>query len=392
MTSNLYFLLSRMISFAFLIWGAWSPVLASRLLGTLKMSGKQLGWIYGVMPLACIIVPLAAGQIVDKWCPTQWYLGTAHLAGAVFLFIAARAKRFWPMFIAMGLYAVCFAPTLALVNSLAFAHIPNPEVNYFRVRVWGSISWVVAGLLLTAWRRSGKWQVVHSDCLILAGIFSLIMGIYCFFLPHTPPAHKDGAVFPFLQAISMLKDTNFLLFLIISFVVTTQLQFYFLGTSRFLEDIGTPNASIPGLMSIAQAAQIVAMAVILPLIFRRMGYQWTLAIATLTWIVMFMTYARMKPRSAIIASMALHGLAYAFFFDAGFLYMERVAPPEIRGSAQALYTTVTQGLGLFVGTWITGAVMDRFRSAEGFDWRRIFLVPCFLLIVCMLAFVFIFRG
>jgi MFS family permease len=90
--------------------------------------------------------------------------------------------------------------------------------------------------------------------------------------------------------------------------------------------------------------------------------------------------------------MALHGLAYAFFFDAGFLYMERVAPPEIRGSAQALYTTVTQGLGLFVGTWITGAVMDRFRSAEGFDWRRIFLVPCFLLTVCMLAFVFIFKG
>ncbi len=144
-------------------------------------------------------------------------------------------------------------------------------------------------------------------------------------------------------------------------------------------------------MSIAQAAQIVAMAVILPLIFRRMGYQWTLAIATLMWIVMFMTYARMKPRSAIIASMALHGLAYAFFFDAGFLYMGDVAPPEIRGSAQALYNRHT-------GAWPLRRHMDHgrgdgsFRTAEGLRLAADVLVPCFLLIVCMLAFVFIFRG
>ncbi|NLE67636.1 MAG: nucleoside permease [Lentisphaerae bacterium] len=392
MNWSLYILLSGMMFLEFLVWGAWGPVLASRLLGTLKMSGKQLGWIYGTLPLACILAPLAAGQIVDKWCPTQWYLGVAHLAGSVFLLIAARAKSFWPMLVAMGLYALCFAPTLALVNSLAFTHIPNPEAEYFRVRVWGSVSWVTAGWLLTAWRRSGKWKVINSDCLIMAGVLSVIMGIYCFFLPHTPPAHKDGALFPFLQALSMLKDTNFLIFLIISFVVTTQLQFYFLGTSRFLEDIGTPHATIPGLMSVAQAAQVVAMAVILPLVFRRIGYQWTLAAATLMWVVMFVTYARMKPRFAVIASMALHGLAYAFFFDAGFIYMNRVAPPEIRASAQALYTTVTIGLGLFAGTQLTGVVMDRCRTESGFRWRPIFLFPCALLTVCMFAFILLFKG
>jgi nucleoside transporter len=392
MSWKLYLVLSGMMFLEFTIWGAWGPVLATRILGPLKMSGKQLGWIYGTLPLGCMIAPLAAGQIVDRWCPTEVYLGISHLLGGVFLLAASRAKRFWPLVILMGLFAFCFAPTLALVNSLAFAHLPEPEVQYFRVRVWGAISWVLSGWALTAWRRSGKWQVKSSDCLVMAGICAFIMGVYCFFLPHTPPAHKAGAVLPFLQALSMFSNTNFLIFLVISFIVTSQLQYYFLGTARYLEDLGTPHTSIPALMSIAQIAQVVAMAVILPALFPKLGFQWTLAIGTALWLLMFLTYARSRRRNLIIASMALHGLAFAFFFDAAFIYVNRVAPPEIRGSAQALYTTVTLGLGLFAGTQITGFVMDRFRRESGFQWRPFFLVPCILLTVCALAFIFLFKG
>lgn len=392
MNWNLYLLLSGMMFLEFTIWGAWGPVLATRILGPLKMTGKQLGWIYGTLPLGCIVAPLAAGQIVDRWCPTEVYLGISHLIGGVLLLAAARATRFRPLVTLMGLYALCFAPTLALVNALAFAHIPNPEVHYFRVRVWGAISWVLVGGALTVWRRSGRWRVKGADCLVLAGVFSLIMGVYCFFLPHTPPAHQAGAVVPFVQALSMLKDPNMLIFLILAFVVSTQLQFYFLGTARYLEDIGTPHAAIPALMGIAQLAQVIAMALILPVTFPRLGYQWTLALATGLWLLMFLTYARLRQRNLVIASMALHGLAFAFFFDAAFIYVNRVAPPEIRGSAQALYTTVTLGLGLFVGTRITGAVMDRFRREGGFQWRTIFLAPCLLLAVCALAFIFLFKG
>ena len=389
---HLYLLLSGMMFLEFTVWGAWGPVLATRILGPLKMSGKQLGWIYGTLPLGCIVAPLFAGQIVDRWCPTEIYLGIAHLLGGVLLLAAARATRFRPLMTLMCLYALCFAPTLALVNSLAFAHIPNPETQYFRVRVWGAISWVLAGFALTAWRRSGRWQVKSSDCLIMAGVFSLIMGVYCFFLPHTPPAHKAGAVLPFVQALSMLKDLNFLVFIALAFVVSTQLQFYFLGTARYLEDIGTPHSSIPGLMGIAQIAQVVAMALILPVTFPRLGYQWTLAIAVSMWLLLFLAYSRLSQRNLIIASMALHGLAFAFFFDAAFIYVNRVAAPEIRGSAQALYTTVTLGLGLFAGTQLTGAVMDRYRTANGFRWQKIFLFPCILLTICMFAFLLLFKG
>lgn len=390
---GLYLSLSGMKFLEFTIWGAWAPVLASRVLGPLKMSGKQLGWIYATLPLACILAPMAAGQIVDRWCPTEWYMAGAHLLGGVFLLAAARATRFVPLFLLMLGHCLCFAPTLAMVNSLTFAHLPNPQVYYFWVRVWGAVSWVLIGLTLTLWRRSGKLQVRSADSLVLAAVCSILMGLYCFTLPHTPPANTGSSALPFVKAISMLGDSNFLIFLVISFVVSTQLQFYYLGTSRFLEDIGTSHSNIPAAMSVAQIAQVVAMAVILPYIFKRLGFQWTLAMGTAFWLAMFVVYARMRPRTLVIASMALHGLAFAFFFDAAYLYIEQVAPKDIRGSAQGLYTTVTQGLGLFLGTQFTGVVMDWLRGEDGkFRWRPIFLVPCVLLGLCALGFAVLFKG
>lgn len=390
---ELYLSLSGMKFLEFTIWGAWAPVLASRVLGPLKMSGKQLGWIYATLPLACILAPMAAGQVVDRWCPTELYMAGAHLLGAAFLLAASRATRFGPLFLLMFGHCLCFAPTLAMVNSLTFTHLPNPQVNYFWVRMWGAVSWVLVGWMLTLWRRSGKLQVRGADSLVLAAVCSIVMGLYCFTLPHTPPLNKGEGALPFITAIAMLGDPNFLTFMLISFVVTTQLQFYYLGTSRLLEDIGTSHAVIPAAMSVAQIAQVVAMAVILPYIFKPLGFQWILAMGTAFWLVMFLVYARMRPRWLVIASMGLHGLAFAFFFDAAYIYINDAAPTDIRASAQGLYTAVTQGLGLFLGTQFTGMVMDRRRGEDGkFRWRPIFLVPCGLLTVCVLGFLLLFRG
>jgi len=393
LTLGMYLKLSAMMFLEFTIWGAWAPVLASRVLGPLKMSGKQLGWIYATLPVACILAPMAAGQIVDRWCPTQLYMAGAHLLGGVFLLLAARATRFVPLLLLMLGHTVCFAPTMAMVNSLTFAHLPNAQLNYFWVRVWGAVSWVMIGWALSYWRRSGKLQVKSADSLMLAAMCAFIMGLYCFALPHTPPAHKGTGAMPFVAALSLLKEPNFLIFIVISFVVSTQLQFYYLGTSRFLEDIGTAHSDIPAAMSVAQIAQVVAMAVILPIIFKRLGFQWTLAMGTAFWLIMFLMYARMRPRFLVIASMAFHGLAFAFFFDAAYLYVKNVGTDEIRASTQSLYIAVTQGLGLFVGTQFTGVVMDRFRGADGkFRWRPIFLIPCVLLTLCTLAFAVLFKG
>ena len=350
MSWQLYAGLSAMMFFEFAVWGMWAPVLAARLLGPLKMTARQLGWIYGMMPLACIVAPLAAGQLVDRWVPTEWYLGVAHLVGGVLLLAAARTTRFLPLLVLMGLYSLCFAPTLALVNSLTFTHLPNPEVNYFWVRVWGAVSWVLAGWGLTAWRRSGKFQVRGADSLTLAGILALAMGVYCFFLPHTPPAHKAGAVVPFIQALSLLGDPNFSLFLVLSFIVTTQLQFYFLGTARFLEDIGTSHTAIPAAMSIAQGraggghggnSSLHLSAAGIP-VDARHGYR-----------VLDCHVPDVPPHAAAPADHRVYDAAWP---GIRLLLRRRVPlhrarrPSEIRGSAQGLYTTVTLGLGLFAGT------------------------------------------
>lgn len=173
----------------------------------------------------------------------------------------------------------------------------------------------------------------------------------------------------------MLKDPKVLTFLIISFVATTQLQFYYMGTSRYLEELGFRTASIPAIMTVAQLAEIVAMAQVLPYVLPKLGYQATLTIGVGLWVLMYAVYLAGRPRWLVVASMGLHGFAFAFFLDAAVIYVNAIAPSELRGSAQSLYAVVTLGLGLFVGTQFTGWVLDRLRQETGYHWRAIFTIP-----------------
>jgi len=388
----LYIQLSLMMFLQFAVWGAWSPVLAARLLGPLKFSGKQTGWIYGTISLGCIISPLIAGQIADRWIATQWFLSAAHLAGGVLLLTAARRKEFWPLFVTMGLYSLAFAPTIAMVYSLMFRHLKAAGVLSFAVLVWMVVGWVLAGWALAVWRRV-KGSGEGSDCLILAGLLSLVMGVYCLFLPDTPAL---GATQPFTEALSLLKDSNFLVFLTVGFVLATQLQFYFLGTAQYLGDLGVQSRNIPAVMTIAQGAQVIAMAFVAFYetdLLDGIGFRWTFTIGAAMWLAMYGAYAMGKPRLLVISSQALHGLAYTFFITVGVVYVSRVAPAGISNSAQGLYTVVVFGFGLFLGTQFTGVVMDRLKTPEGkFRWRAIYLVPCALAAACAIVMAALFRD
>lgn len=218
----LYLRLSLMMFLQFAVWGAWSPVLAARLLGPLKMTGRQTGWIYGTIYLGCIVSPLIAGQIADRWIATQWFLAGASLAGGALLRVAATRRTFPSLFAVMSLYALVFAPTLALTNSLMFSHLKDPAKEAFGVMVWGVISWVLAGWGLALWRRV-RGPGEGADCLVLAGVLSLALGLYCFTLPHTPPRGSPDQALPFVRALGMLKEPNFLVFLPVSLVVASQL-------------------------------------------------------------------------------------------------------------------------------------------------------------------------
>jgi len=390
----LYIRLSAMMFLQFAIWGAWSPVLAARLLGPLKMSGKQTGWIYGTIYLGCIVSPLVGGLITDRWVATQWFLAGASLVGGVLLLVAARQTTFKGLFVVMILYALAFAPTLALVNSLMFTHLAKAGATSFAVFLWGVLAWVLVGWLLAAWRRA-KGAGDGSDCLKLAGGLSLALGVYCLTLPHTPPPAEPGAVLPFVKAFALLEQPNFLLFMIVAFVVATQLQFYFLGTARYLGDLGVEDKNMPAVMTIAQATQVLAMtfmAFYQDRVLGALGFRWTLVIGAAGWLVMYGAYALMRPRGLVIASQALHGIAYAFFINVGFIYVDAAATKDFSNSAQALYTVALFGLGFFLGTQFTGFVMDRFRIDERFRWRPIFLVPCVLTLAGAAVLAVLFRG
>jgi len=408
--------LSVMMFLQYAIWGAWAPVLWAYLVGPtdaavatqqgvavgLGFSQTGAGFIFGLLWLACILAPFTGGQMADRWMPTQWFLAGVHVVGGVILLVLAREKSFATVTVGMALYSLLYAPTLALTNSLAFHHLKS-EKEFGAIRVWGTIGWIVAGLVLTGW-RSGSLLLQPllgaCDSLMLAGIFSLIMGGFCFTLPHTPPAREAPDPLAFRKAFVLLKDRNFLIFMLIAFVVTTELQFYYGPTPQFLEGpMKISNKLIPATMTVAQIAEIIAMAVLLPIGLRAWGIRKCLAVGVIAWPIRYVFFslgpvgplAIMKP--LVIASMTLHGLGYTFFFVVSQIFVDMVAPRDIRASAQSLLMLVTLGVGNWLGTQFTGYIVGRFLATESpFAWTYIYMVPCALTVACAIAFLLFFKD
>jgi len=397
MDTKLYLALSFAMFMEYAIWGAWMPVLAARLLGPLKFSGKQTGWIYATLPLACIFMPLVSGQLADKYVNTEYILAIAHLVGAVLMFLAVRQTSFKNLFVVMFLYCLCFAATLPLVNSLMFSQLAknnlDPAVHSKWIFFWAPVSWALIGYGLTGWRWKFKTGEQGRDCLYLAAILSVIMGIGCFFMPHTPPTKVGTA--PILQAMGMLKETNFLIFIIISMIFFGLMQFYFLGTAQFMQNMGIPAKNVPASMAIAQGVQAIATLLLMALLLGSLGAKWTLVIGATFWLFLYIVYINEKPRWLIVCSQAFHGLAYVLFVIVGQIFADMFADSigkaEIKASVQSLLFAATTGVGLFLGTQFAGFIMDKFRKEEQFQWRQIFMVPGAIAFVSILVLIILFK-
>ena len=383
----LYVKLSAMMFMEYAVWGAWMPVLAARLLGPLKMTGKQTGWIYATLPIGTMISPLIAGQLADKYVDTGWILAVCHLIGAVLLFAAAKIEKFTPLFVVMLLYSMFYGATIPLVNSLMFTHIEGTNIDVAKIFMWAPIAWALVGYMLSGWRMTRKSEGDGSDCLVFAAILSLVMFAVCLIQPATPPQGGAEAM-PLLKAFSMLGQVDFLIFIVASLVIFGMMQFYFLGTAQFMQDRGIASKAVPASMAIAQAVQALATLFLLGLLyFGAVGPKWTLVIGASSWLIMYVIYVTVASRALLIACQALHGLAYVFFVIAGQMYTNDVADPAIRASAQALIILVTTGIGLFLGTQLAGFVMDK-NSVEGkFDWKKIYTVPLLLMLAGTIALV-----
>ncbi|MCX6901402.1 MAG: MFS transporter [Verrucomicrobia bacterium] len=386
MSTTLYLQLSALMFMEYAVWAAWMPVLAARLLGPLQMTGKQTGWIYATLPLASMISPLFAGQLADKYVDTGYILAFCHGVGIVLLFLAARTKKFAPLFGVMLAYSMLYGATIPLVNSLMFSHLTDAGQQAAGIFIWAPVAWTLIGVMLTGWRNLRKAEGDGSDCLKFAALLSIIMTVVCLLQPATPPK-GGGAGSPILQAIGMMSDPHFAVFIIVSLVVAGMMQFYFLGTARFLTDLGVSGKNIPAIMGIAQAAQALATLFLLGLLFdeKVLGPKWTITIGAISWMVLYLIYVLKMPKIVVIVSQVFHGLAYVFFMIAGQMYVGKVAPKEIAGSAQALIILVTVGIGLFLGTQLAGVVMDRFSAGGKFNWSKVFLVPMLLTLAGVIA-------
>ncbi|HEY3129957.1 MAG TPA: MFS transporter [Acidobacteriota bacterium] len=397
MKSQVRWSLSAMMFLEYGIWGAWYPVL-SAYLEKVGFSGTQIGVIYSLLSVGCMLAPFAAGQLADRYVATEKLLSALHLAGAVLLFLTARTTsygRLWPMMLA---WSMVYAPTLALTNSLCFHHMPEAEKDFGLVRVWGTIGWIAVGLALSSLRGMAPNLLARlggADSLWVAGVLSLVLGLFSVALPHTPPAKTRANPWAFVAAFKLLRDPQFAIFIIVSFVVATELMFYYVLTGPFLQTIGVSPARLPSVMTVAQIAEIGTM-IALPWMLLRWGVRKIMFVGILAWPLRYAVFAWGQPLWLVVAALTLHGLCYVCFFTVSFIYVNEVAGPDIRASAQALITFVTLGAGLSAGSVFAGFISDFFsRSTVAgervVDYTHVFLVPLAITTLCAIVFMLGFR-
>ncbi len=392
MSLGLYIRLSVMMLLQYWIWGAWGSYLPVYLT-ELGFSGAQKGQIMGMLYLASLITPFIGGQIADRYISVERFLAIAHFVGGFLLLWMAEYITFFHMLIIMFCYSLLYAPTIPLTNALSFKNLTDVDRDFGKIRVWGTIGWILAGWVLSGWLY---FSDDGANCLRLAGIASLLLGVFSFWLPHTPPS-REGNPLAFLEALKMLKRPSFLIFMIISFVVATELMFYYILTGPFLEDLGTNSRNIPWVMTIAQIAELLTLVALMPYLLPRVGIKTAMAIGIITWPIRYIIFAIGTPYWLVVASLALHGICYVFFFVVGQIYVDRVAPPDIRNSAQGLLALVTFGLGLYLGSSFAGWIESLFThvAEDGttiVNWSWVFMVPVVLTILCAILFLIFFKD
>ncbi|MBN1352846.1 MFS transporter [candidate division KSB1 bacterium] len=382
-----------MMFLQYAIWGSWTTALGQYLEDVLKFEPSEISAIYGCLWLACIIAPFIGGQIVDRFMATQVYLGIAHLAGGVLLYMTAIQHEYTSMWTWMLIYSLVYAPTLALTNSICFRNLKAPETEFGKIRTWGTIGWIVVGWLVTFMRTTWHTQdwVGGSDLLMFAAAISIIQGLFCFSLPHTPPRKEAEKPFAFLEALRLLKDKNFLIFMLVAFVVTTELQFYYIPTAPFLQDMGAKTEWLTAIKTVAQIAEVLVLLFLLHISIKKLGVRKTMLIGILAWPLRYFLF--MIPNLPIIVfSLTLHGFGYAFFFVASQIYVNMKAEDDVRASAQAMLTFFTLGFGNYLGTLFTGYIWELFKVGDQTIWWKFFLVPAFLCLVMALVFMLFFKD
>lgn len=339
-------LISVMMFLQFFVWGSWFSVLSAAL--SQRGLSDIIGSAYETAPIAAILAPLFLGLVADRYFASQKVMGVLMLLGGGFFCLIPLADGDGSVLVWLILaHMLCYMPTLGLGNTIAFTHIRKQEHFPF-IRVWGTIGWIVAGLLVGVLQWSTSFYIFW-----LAAGSSGLLGLFCFLLPDTPPPLKGKpvnmrAVF-MVDAFKLLADFNYLVFAVCAMLICVPLAYYFGQTANFLTQTGFAQAAAT--MTLGQMTEIVFM-LLIPFFFRRLGLKMMILIGMACWTIRYVLFAYGAPQqytAILLTGVALHGICYDFFFVTGFMYTDQKAPPEIRGQAQSLLVFLTQGIGQFFG-------------------------------------------
>jgi nucleoside transporter len=387
--------LSVMMFLQYFVWGAWYVTMGTYLLRTLQFSGQESGLAYSTTALAAMVSPFFVGLVADRFFATERILAALHLAGALLLFYVSTLTDFGTFYPVLLGYTLCYMPTLALTNSLSFHHMRDPGREFPGIRVLGTIGWIAAGFTISA---------LHAESAALqfrlAASASAALGLFSFVLPHTPPARVGHKVTTRdilgLDALELLKERSFAIFVIGSFLICIPLQFYYAFTNPFLTELGVTNTA--AIQTMGQMSEIGFM-LVMPFFFRRLGVKWMLLIGMATWALRYVLFAFGDGGSLlwmVYLGILVHGICYDFFFVTGQIYVDQKAPLHIRGAAQGFIAFVTLGVGMFVGSYMSGWVVDQYTYTEGgaqlHTWEPIWLIPAGFAAGVLILFALFFRA
>lgn len=385
--------LSVLMLLEYFTWGAWYVTMGTYLISALKADAVQVGAAYANLSIAAIISPFFVGLIADRFFAAQKVLGVLHLAGAATLYLTGGVQDFSSFWWLILLYTLLYMPTMSLANAISFRQMTDAGREFPSVRVFGTVGWIAAGLLIGFAKVEASALTFH-----IAAASSLLLGIYSFFLPDTPPVKKKMQLADVLglDALVLFKSRAYWLFFITAIAVCVPLAFYYSFTNAFLNDSGMSNAA--GKMTLGQVSEFLFL-LLMPLLFVRIGVKRMLVLGMACWILRYVLFAYGDSGAGawmLYGGIVLHGMCYDFFFVTGQIYTDRKAGEAVRSAAQGLITLATYGIGMLAGSYISGFVARRFShvTAAGpvYDWQAIWLVPAAITGVFLLLFVFLFRD
>lgn len=393
--------LSVMMFLNFFIWGGWFVTLGTFLGANYNASNNEVGNVFSTQSWGAIIAPFIIGLIADKYFNAEKILGILHLLGAGLMYMMYQSPdvtSFYPYVLA---YMILYMPTLALVNSVAFNQMKSPEKEFSAIRMWGTIGWVLAGLMISYlfhWDSEANIKNgLLKNTFLLAGAAALLQGLLSFALPATPPKYKKGDKTTIssllgLDALKLLKDKNFLIFFISSILICIPLAFYYQNANPFLANIGLSNPT--GKMTIGQISEALFL-LLLPVFFTRYGFKKTILAGMLAWVIRYILFAYGNAGSLsfmLLTGIALHGICYDFFFVSGQIYTNAKAGVQYKSAAQGLITLATYGVGMLIGFKIAGLITDTYTTAAGTDYKMVWLIPAAIAVVVFLLFSILFKN